>query len=117
LIGRLPVVSSLDELDTIALKSILTEPKNALVKQYMKLFELDNISLNYENSALDKIVEMAKKRNTGARALRAIMEEVMIDIMYKLPSLPHVESCTVTKSTIVEKKDPVLTFNKSKKTA
>jgi ATP-dependent Clp protease ATP-binding subunit ClpX len=117
LIGRLPVVSSLDELDTEALKSILTEPKNALVKQYKKLLEIDNIALNFENRALEAIVEMAKKRNTGARALRAIMEEVMLDIMYKLPSLPNVESCTITKSAVTDKKEPLLEFKKSKKTA
>ena len=117
LIGRLPVVSSLDELDASALKSILTEPKNALVKQYKKLLEIDNITLDYEESALDAIVEMAEKRNTGARALRAIMEEVMLDIMYKLPSLPNVESCTVTKSTVKHKKEPLIGFKKTKKTA
>jgi len=117
LIGRLPVVSSLDELDADALKSILTEPKNALVKQYKKLLDIDNISLSFEDGALNAIVNMAMKRNTGARALRAIMEEVMIDIMYKLPSLPGVESCKITKSTVVDKKDPIITFKKSKKTA
>jgi ATP-dependent Clp protease ATP-binding subunit ClpX len=117
LIGRLPVVSSLDELDADALKSILTKPKNALVKQYKKLLEIDNISLNFEDGALNAIVKMAMKRNTGARALRAIMEEVMIDIMYKLPSLPGVESCTITKSTVEDRKEPILTFKKSKKTA
>jgi len=117
LIGRLPVVSSLDELDAAALKSILTEPKNALVKQYKKLLEIDNISLDFEDEALNIVVDMAKKRNTGARALRAMMEDVMLDIMYKLPSLPNVESCTITKSTVKDKKDPLLTFKKSKKTA
>ena len=117
LIGRLPVVSSLDELDTGALKAILTEPRNALVKQYQKLLEMDNIQLYYDNEALESIVAIAKKRNTGARALRAIMEEVMLEIMYKLPSLPKVESCTITRATVEEKKEPQLTFNKSKKSA
>lgn len=117
LIGRLPVVSSLDELDAEALKSILTEPKNALANQYKKLLEIDNVNLMFEDGALNAVVDMAKKRNTGARALRAIMEEVMLDIMYKLPSLPNVESCTITKSTVEEKKEPLLTFKKSKKTA
>jgi ATP-dependent Clp protease ATP-binding subunit ClpX len=111
------VVSSLDELDAAALKSILTEPKNALVNQYKKLLEIDNISLDFEDGALNTVVEIAKKRNTGARALRAIMEQVMLDIMYKLPSLPNVESCTITKSTVENKKDPLLTFKKSKKSA
>jgi ATP-dependent Clp protease ATP-binding subunit ClpX len=117
LIGRLPVVSALRELDASALKSILTDPKNALVKQYKKLLEIDNIALNFKTQALESIVEMAIKRNTGARALRAIMEEVMLEIMYKLPSLPAVESCTVTKNTVQKKEEPILTFKKSKKTA
>ena len=117
LIGRLPVVSSLKELDEVALKSILTEPKNALVKQYKKLLEIDNINLEFKDPALHAIVEKAKKRNTGARALRAIMEEVMLDIMYKLPSLAGVQSCTISKETVVGKKEPLLTFRKSKKSA
>jgi ATP-dependent Clp protease ATP-binding subunit ClpX len=117
LIGRLPVVSSLRDLDEAALTSILTEPKNALVKQYIKLLEIDNISLEFKKPALASIVEMAKKRNTGARALRAIMEEVMLDIMYKLPSLHGVESCTISKATVEDKKEPILTFKKSKKSA
>jgi ATP-dependent Clp protease ATP-binding subunit ClpX len=117
LIGRLPVVSALRELDASALKSILTDPKNALVKQYKKLLEIDNIALNFKTQALESIVEMAIKRNTGARALRAIMEEVMLEIMYKLPSLPAVESCTVTKNTVQKNEEPILTFKKSKKTA
>ena len=117
LIGRLPVVSSLDELDAEALKSILTEPKNALANQYKKLLEIDDVNLTFEDGALNAIVDKAKKRNTGARALRAIMEEVMLNIMYKLPSLPNVESCTITKSTVEDKNEPLLTFKKSKKTA
>jgi len=117
LIGRLPVVSALRELDANALKSILTDPKNALVKQYKKLLEIDNITLNFKTQALESIVEMAIKRNTGARALRAIMEEVMLEIMYKLPSLPGVEGCTVTKNTVEKNEEPIITFKKSKKIA
>jgi ATP-dependent Clp protease ATP-binding subunit ClpX len=117
LIGRLPVVTSLGELDASALRSILTEPKNALVKQYQKLLELDSIQLEFEDEALDAIISRAMKRNTGARALRAIMEEVMLDIMYRLPTLPNVESCTVTGATVLERAEPLLKFGKSKKTA
>jgi ATP-dependent Clp protease ATP-binding subunit ClpX len=117
LIGRLPVVSSLNELDAAALRLILTEPKNALVKQYKKLLEIDNVDLIFKDNALDTIVEMARKRNTGARALRAIMEGAMLDIMYKLPSLPKVESCTITKATVDHNEEPLLTFKKSKKSA
>ena len=117
LIGRLPVVSSLHDLDEKALKSILTEPKNALVRQYEKLMELDSIKLVFEDEALNEIVKMARKRNTGARALRAIMEDVMLDIMYKLPSLPNVECCTINAAVIQKKEEPVLAFKKTKKTA
>jgi ATP-dependent Clp protease ATP-binding subunit ClpX len=81
------------------------------------LLEIDNVDLIFKDNALDTIVEMARKRNTGARALRAIMEEAMLDIMYKLPSLPKVESCTITKATVDHKEDPHLTFKKSKKSA
>jgi ATP-dependent Clp protease ATP-binding subunit ClpX len=117
LIGRLPVVSSLNDLDEKALFTILTEPKNALVRQYQKLLELDSIKLHFEDNALKSIVKTAKKRNTGARALRAIMEEVMLEIMYKLPSLNGVDTCTISEDTVNLGSEPLLTFKKSKKTA
>jgi ATP-dependent Clp protease ATP-binding subunit ClpX len=117
LIGRLPVVSALHELDDKALRTILTEPQNALVKQYIKLLELENIKLIFQESALREIVKIAQKRNTGARALRAIMEDVMLDIMYKLPSMIGVESCNITSEAVLKKKEPILTFKKSAKTA
>lgn len=117
LIGRLPVVTALNDLDEKALLTILTEPKNALVKQYQKLLELDSIKLIFEDAALEQVVKMSKARNTGARALRAIMEEVMLEIMYKLPSLTGVETCTITEESVVKRTEPLLTFKKSKKTA
>ncbi len=117
LIGRLPVVTALDDLDEDALLTILTEPKNALVKQYQKLLEIDSTKLVFEDGALSEVVKMAKARNTGARALRAIMEEVMLEIMYKLPSLTGVETCTITEETVCRGAEPLLTFKKSKKTA
>ena len=117
LIGRLPVVSALNDLDEDALLTILTEPQNALVKQYKKLLDLDGVKLSFEPAALQTIVKMAKARNTGARALRAIMEEAMLEIMYKLPSLPDVESCTITEQTVSKRSEPVLKFKKSRKTA
>jgi ATP-dependent Clp protease ATP-binding subunit ClpX len=117
LIGRLPVVSALHDLDQKALRAILTEPQNALVKQYIKLLELENIKLIFQDSALREIVKIAKKRNTGARALRAIMEDVMLDIMYKLPSINGVESCTITSDVVLNKNEPILAFKKSAKTA
>jgi ATP-dependent Clp protease ATP-binding subunit ClpX len=110
LIGRLPIVSSLNELDENALLSILTEPNNALVKQYEKLFELENVNLIFEDEALIEIVRMARKRNTGARALRAIIESVMLDIMYNIPSLTGVKSCTITPGVVLNKEEPVLAF-------
>jgi ATP-dependent Clp protease ATP-binding subunit ClpX len=117
MIGRLPVVAPLHDLDERALRSILTDPRNALVRQYEKLLSLDNIQLHFDEAALTEIVNIARKRNTGARALRAIMENTMLDIMYKLPLVPNVETCTITKETVSGKADPVLTFKKSKKTA
>jgi ATP-dependent Clp protease ATP-binding subunit ClpX len=110
LIGRLPVVSSLNELDENALLSILTEPNNALVKQYEKLFDLEKVKLIFEDEALTEIVRIARKRNTGARALRAIIEDVMLDIMYNIPSMVNVESCTITIGVVLKKEEPVLVF-------
>jgi ATP-dependent Clp protease ATP-binding subunit ClpX len=117
LIGRLPVVSALHELDENALHAILTVPQNALVKQYIKLLELENIELIFQDNALKEIVKIAKKRNTGARALRAIMEDVMLDVMYKLPSLNGVENCVITPDVVLKKSEPILRFKKSAKTA
>ncbi len=106
-IGRLPVVATLHSLDETALLNILTEPKNAIVKQYQKLFMLEGIELEYEQEALSSIVEKAVERGTGARALRSIMEETMLDIMYQLPSRQSVSKCVITKETITKKKDPI----------
>ena len=95
LIGRLPVISSLGDLDSDALKTILTEPRNALIKQYKKLLEIEGVKLDIQSEALEIVVEKALKRKTGARALRAIMEEVMLDIMYKVPNMKGLEKVTV----------------------
>ena len=89
---------------------ILTKPKNALVKQYQYLLNLDGVKLSFEDEALLSIAREALKRNTGARGLRSIIEELMKNVMYEIPSLEGVESCLVTKETIEEKKDPVLTY-------
>jgi len=99
-IGRLPVLSSLDPLDEEALRSILVEPKNALVKQYAKLFEMDGVELEFTPEALDRVVAIALERGTGARALRSALENVMIDIMFELPSMKGVEKCTITAEVI-----------------
>ncbi len=117
LIGRLPVVSALEELDAAALLKILTEPKNAITKQYQKLFEMEGIELVFEPEALNAVVESAQKRKTGARALRSILEEAMLEVMFELPSLQGVIRCTVSKASIVEKQKPHLFYGAKRKTA
>jgi len=107
-VGRLPVVASLDSLDHDALVKILTQPKNALVKQYKKFFEYDGVDLIVTEDALSAIASEAMKRKMGARALRAIIEEVMLNIMYEIPSAKDVKKCIVTEDTILLKKEPTL---------
>ncbi len=109
LIGRLPVVATLDMLDKDALVRIIKEPKNAILKQYKKLFEIDGITLNMEDDAVEAIAQKALDRKTGARGLRSIMEETMLDIMYELPSQEDVESCTITKECVTEHQAPIVT--------
>ena len=114
-IGRLPVVVTLDSLDENALVSILTEPKNALVKQYVKLLELDGVKLTFDDDALRQIAKEALKRKTGARGLRSIIEGLMRNVMYEVPSIEGVTACRVTKETVNNQKDPVLTIDKKAK--
>lgn len=115
-VGRLPVMVTLDALDEGALVRILTEPKNALVKQYEKLLELDGVALEFKDEALTAIAEEAINRNTGARGLRAIVEEIMLNVMYDLPSRTDVTKCVVTKDVILKKEEPFLvTTDKGKK--
>ena len=108
-IGRVPVTVSLESLDKEALVKILKEPKNALVKQYAKLFELDNVKLDFTDEALDEIATQSYERKTGARGLRAIMESVMNDIMYEIPSEEDVEKCLITKEVVDGNEKPELT--------
>ena len=117
LVGRLPVVCALEELDAAALLKILTEPKNALTKQYKKLFELEGIELEFAPEALEAVVKLARDRKTGARALRSILEEAMLEVMYELPSLTGVTRCLVSKPCITEKKKPELVFGSKRKIA
>ncbi|MFH1861791.1 MAG: ATP-dependent Clp protease ATP-binding subunit ClpX [bacterium] len=107
LIGRLPVVTAMDELNEEAMLAILTKPKNAIVKQYQKLFELEGVSLQFEKDALDAVVALATKRGTGARALRTIMENTMLDLMYSLPSQKDIAKVTITKAVVTEGKAPI----------
>ncbi len=102
-IGRVPVTVSLDSLDREALVRILTEPKNSLVKQYRKLFELDGVELHFDGEAIEAIAEKALERQTGARGLRAIMENVMMDLMYTIPSDESITECTINKRLVEEK--------------
>ena len=112
-IGRLPVVVTLDALDEEARVNILTKPKNALVNQYQKLLELDGVKLTFDDDALRQIAKEALKRKTGARGLRSIIEGIMRNVMYDVPSIEGVTACRVTKDVITSKKEPILTIDKS----
>ena len=107
-VGRLPIVVALDALDENALVQILTEPKNALVKQFQKLFELDGLELFFEPDALNAISKQAIARNTGARGLRAIIEKLMMNLMYEMPSRSDIKRCVITKNMIEANEEPVL---------
>ena len=113
-VGRLPIVTTLKELDKEALIKIVTEPKNALVKQYKKLLELDGVELEFEQEALQAIVEKAIERNTGARGLRSIIEDIMRDIMFDIPSNDKIEKCIITKETVLNHEQPKLIINENK---
>ena len=107
-IGRVPVTISLDGLDRAALVRILKEPKNALVKQYQKLFSLDDVKLTFQDDAVDAIADLALERRTGARGLRAIMEKVMMDVMFEIPSDKTIRECIVTKDSVLGKSVPLV---------
>ncbi len=117
LIGRLPVIAALTELNEAALMEILVKPKNALTKQYRRLLHMDGVTLEFEEEALRAIVQRAVKRGTGARGLRSVMEEIMLEVMYKIPGMPEVKTCTITRECIVEGKPPLYTYEKMKKSA
>lgn len=107
-IGRLPVIATLEQLDEATLYQILTVPKNAIVKQYQKMVELDGVALRFEEDALMEIAKEAIERKTGARGLRSIIENIMLDIMYELPSLDEVTECIITKDSVLKKSNPIL---------
>ena len=109
LVGRLPIITALDELDEAALVRILNEPKNALVKQYTKLLSFDKVELEVQPEALTAIAEKAIAQETGARGLRSIMEELLMDCMYNLPTCPDVGKVTVTRECVTEGAKPILT--------
>jgi len=107
-IGRLPILTSVENLDRPALMEILTEPKNALVKQYQKLFELDDVELEFSSEALEVVADLAIKRGTGARGLRAIMEETLLGVMYEIPSKPEVAKVIITPQVVLKEEAPTL---------
>ncbi len=116
-LGRLPVIATLDELSAESLVRILTEPKNALLKQYKKLFEIEGVNLRLTDSALAAIADEALKRKSGARGLRAIMESCMLDIMYDIPSKEDVKECVIGEEVVLKKEAPILLYEPSKKQA
>jgi len=113
-VGRLPVIVTLEELDEDSLIKILTEPKNALVKQYKELFAMDGVELEFEEEALRAIANKAIKRKTGARGLRSIIEEIMLDIMFEIPSRDDIKKCIITKETVEEGVGPTLVLSDRK---
>lgn len=114
-VGRVPINVSLEGLDRAAMVRILTEPKNALVKQYKKLFGMDDVELIFEPEAIEAIADKAMERKTGARGLRSILESVMMDVMYQIPSDDTIVSCTITKESVLENKEPVTVHRDKKK--
>ena len=116
-VGRVPINVSLEGLDKEALIRILEEPKNALIKQYQCLFGMDDVKLTFEKDAVEKVAELALERKTGARGLRSIMENAMMDVMYRIPSDETIESCVVTKNAITGEGEPLVVHKESKKAA
>jgi ATP-dependent Clp protease ATP-binding subunit ClpX len=116
-VGRLPVIATLYDLTEEDLITILTQPKNALVKQYQRLFDLEKVKLTFTKEALRSIAHEAMTRNAGARGLRAIIENAMLDIMYEVPYKEGIKECRVTEGVIVRHEEPILSFEKEKKSA
>ena len=112
-VGRLPVIATLGELDEAALVQILTEPKNALVKQFQRLLEFENVTLRFTDSGLQAIARRSLERKSGARGLRAIMEATMLDIMYEIPSMSGVKECVINEDVILDNEEPILLFEQS----
>jgi ATP-dependent Clp protease ATP-binding subunit ClpX len=110
-VGRLPMVAVLEELDEESLMAILTQPKNALVKQYQKMFEMDGVRLTFTDDALREIAKSAISRKTGARGLRAIMEDTLQEVRFELPSLEQVKECVINTDVVLESKPPLLVYD------
>ena len=116
-LGRLPVIATLDELNESSLIKILLEPKNAMIKQFKKLFEIEGVTLRFTDSALSAIASEALKQKSGARGLRSVLENCLLDIMYKIPSMNNVKECVVGEDVFLNKEDPILLYEQTKKRA
>ena len=116
-VGRIPVIATLDELDEEALINILTQPKNALVKQYQKLFEFEEVRLRFTDGALLAIARQALVRKAGARGLRSIIENAMLDLMYEVPSRDDIEECVINEEVIDQGSDPLIVFKQEAESA
>jgi ATP-dependent Clp protease ATP-binding subunit ClpX len=116
-LGRLPVIATLDELNESSLIKILLEPKNAMIKQFKKLFEIEEVTLRFTDSALSAIANEALKQKSGARGLRSVLENCLLDIMYKIPSIKDVKECVVGEDVILNKEDPILLYEQIRKRA
>jgi len=116
-VGRLPVIATLQELDEAALVRILREPKNALTRQYQKLFEMEGVHLRFTDGALNAIAREALKRKSGARGLRAIMENIMLDVMYEIPCQPNIKEVLVSEEVVTNREQPIVLYQKAAETA
>jgi ATP-dependent Clp protease ATP-binding subunit ClpX len=112
-IGRLPIIATLEDLDKSALINILTKPKNALIKQYEKMFDMEDVKLTFTEEALKAIADKALLRETGARGLRSILENTLVDIMFELPKLTNVEGVVINKEVIYDNTDPLIVYSKT----
>jgi ATP-dependent Clp protease ATP-binding subunit ClpX len=110
-VGRLPVLASLSELDEASMVRVLKEPKNALMRQYQKLFKLEGVSLKFTEEALVAVAQEAIKRKTGARGLRSILESAMLNIMYDLPTMDNVRECLISAEVILRREEPIIIYD------
>jgi len=117
LIGRLPVITTLSELSEEALIQILVEPKNALVKQYQTMFSFENVKLRFTRGALSAISQQANKRKSGARGLRSIMEDIMLDVMFDIPSQSNIKECVINEEVVLKRESPLIMYEKESKSA
>ena len=116
-IGRLPVIATLNELDENDMVRILNEPRDSIIKQYKKLFELENVKLKFTDGAVRAVAKLAKERKTGARGLRSILENTMLEIMYELPSRRDMRECVISEEVVLNRENPILIFESASETA